>query len=152
VEGAQLALLLGLVLLLGLLLLGLPVPSSPHPAAHRPDDGAHRRTLAGVPGDGADERAPGRAPRGAPYPFASTHCRPGLSRRRGRLSDGRRINPGRLFRPRPALTVVILLLLGTLTLGGIDDRLLRRRRPRARDDEACQDRDPDSVRSHRHGH
>src|SRR5262245_2139690 len=119
---------LGRLLLLRLLLAG------PSAAGHGADDGAGRRACARVTGDRADDSAAGGATRRAAQPLPSADGR--ALRGRGRRGNGHRINPGRLLRPDVTLGLILLLLLGGLPFGRVDDRLLglraRRRQPAQR--------------------
>jgi hypothetical protein len=73
----------------------------------------------------ADDRPGGRAASCTPDAFTLRAGRRGLAA--GGLRERRRIDAGLLLGPDVALALVLVLLIGALTLGWIDQRLLSQR-------------------------
>lgn len=122
VESIEILLALCLLLLVSLRLVLTRPPTASHGARGCTDSRAGSR----VTSNRANCSAAQGSPRSATYPVTTTHCT-SRALRYGRCRQCNGIDTGRLRRPGATLRFILLLLLGSLALCGINDRARKRR-------------------------
>jgi hypothetical protein len=109
--------------LIGRLLIAALVVAA-HTAHHSAASRAYSRTLAGIPGDGADDGAPGRAA----HRTAPDATSIGLTRRWRSARRSHGIEAALVLRPAVTLTAILVLLRLTLVIVRKDHQILGHRR------------------------